>query len=83
MNSPLMMVAAVLFPVAALGLVLWLTRLEETLPRAVPSRPARAGAAPDPRDARAAGSHGGADPRTADARPRPVRPSFGHRRLTP
>jgi hypothetical protein len=34
-NSPLVMVAAVLFPVAALGLVLWLTRLEETLPQAV------------------------------------------------
>jgi hypothetical protein len=29
------MVAAMLFPVAALGLVLWLTRLEETLPKAV------------------------------------------------
>ena len=35
MNSPLVMVVAVLFPVAVLGLLLWLTRLEETLPQAV------------------------------------------------
>jgi hypothetical protein len=34
-NSLLVMVAAVLFPVAVLGLLLWLTRLEETLPQAV------------------------------------------------
>ena len=35
MNSPLVMVVAVLFPVAVLGLLLWLTWLEETLPHAV------------------------------------------------
>jgi hypothetical protein len=35
MTIALTLVAAMLFPVAALVLLLWLTRLEETLPRAV------------------------------------------------
>jgi hypothetical protein len=34
-NGPLVMVAALLFPLLTLGLLLWLTHLEETLPRAV------------------------------------------------
>jgi hypothetical protein len=35
MTIALTLAAAMLFPVAALVLLLWLTRLEETLPRAV------------------------------------------------
>jgi hypothetical protein len=34
-NSAVVMVAALLFPLLGLGLLLWLTHLEETLPRAV------------------------------------------------
>jgi uncharacterized iron-regulated membrane protein len=45
-NSLLVMVAAALFPVAVLGLLLWLTRLEETLPQAV--RAAQRSPAPPP-----------------------------------
>jgi hypothetical protein len=35
MNGALVMVGALLFPLIGLGLLLWLTHLEETLPRAV------------------------------------------------
>jgi hypothetical protein len=34
-NSALVMAGALLFPLLGLGLLLWLTHLEETLPRAV------------------------------------------------
>ena len=46
MTIALTLAAAMLFPVAALVLLLWLTRLEETLPRAVEA--ARRKPAPPP-----------------------------------
>jgi hypothetical protein len=45
-NSPLVLVGALLFPLAALALLLWLTRLEENLPKAV--RAAQRRPAPPP-----------------------------------
>lgn len=35
MNGALVMIGALLFPLLGLGLLLWLSHLEETLPRAV------------------------------------------------